>query len=271
VEQRELEAVLLEKLDRPEEARALLEEIVTNDPERTPALLRLALLDVRAGEAEAARRHFEELAGRELAPDVRATVEFHLGNLVAASDPEGAIDHYRRSIELDPREPEAHFNLATLLARAGRLDEAASAYAAVLKLQPDHQAAGVARGMALVLGEHYAEARADLEATLEVQTSNMAAAHLLARLLATAPDEAVRDGEFALALASKIFDAHPSIDHGETVAMALAELGRYAEAAEWQRRIVDELASAAEPQRLAAARARLAAYEREEPVRTPWR
>lgn len=270
-EQRELEAVLLESLERADEARAVLEELLRDEPERATAALRLARLEAAAGELERARQRFRSLAGRDLEPALAANVEFHLGNLTAESAPQEAIEHFRRSVALDPGEPEAHFNLATLLARRGRYAEAAEAYRAVLELDPEHPTAGVARGMALVLAERYGEARSHLEATLEAQPSNVGAAHLLARLLAAAPEEQARDGELALALASKVFEAVPSTDHGETVAMALAELGRFDEAVEWQRRLVAELAAGGYETLLSEARARLELYERREAVRSPWR
>ncbi len=75
----------------------------------------------------------------------------------------------------------------------------------------------------------------------------------LARLLAAAPDQAVRDGGRAFLLATDAFNADAAPVHAETVALALAELGRCAEAAEWMRRAVasaERSADAAEAARL---------------------
>jgi hypothetical protein len=48
----------------------------------------------------------------------------------------------------------------------------------------------------------------------------------------------LRDGAMALQLAQMIYQASAAPEHGAVVAMALAELGRCAEAAEWQRRMI---------------------------------
>ena len=61
-----------------------------------------------------------------------------------------------------------------------------------------------------------------------------------------------------------------TLEREETAAMALAELGRFSEAAARQRRAV-ALAEAAKLPGLAAVQARLALYEKGQPARAPWR
>jgi hypothetical protein len=77
----------------------------------------------------------------------------------------------------------------------------------------------------------------------------------------------VRDGERALELARAAFEADRSLASAEAVAMAFAELGRFAEAAEWQRRIVAGAEETGGSDLLARARAHLESYERDEPIR----
>ena len=60
----------------------------------------------------------------------------------------------------------------------------------------------------------------------------------LARFWAAAPDRSLRDGKRASALAMEIYDRDPSPAHAETVALALAELGRCDEAAMWIARAI---------------------------------
>src|SRR6185436_12141548 len=60
-------------------------------------------------------------------------------------------------------------------------------------------------------------------------------AHALARLLAAAPDDRVRDGRQALKLIDQLVKGQQSIELAETTAMALAEAGRYGEAVGVQR------------------------------------
>ena len=59
--------------------------------------------------------------------------------------------------------------------------------------------------------------------------------HALARLLAAAPDDQVRDGAQAWDLVRSLAARQQNTAVAETMAMALAELGLFARAIEWQR------------------------------------
>ena len=50
--------------------------------------------------------------------------------------------------------------------------------------------------------------------------------HGLARLLATSPDDHVRDGQRAMTLVQDLVKQGRTLELGETLAMALAELGQ---------------------------------------------
>jgi hypothetical protein len=65
-----------------------------------------------------------------------------------------------------------------------------------------------------------------------------ATATTLARLLASSPDLSLRDGRRAFDLATTVYQAEPIPVHSETMALALAELGRCDEALMWMRRAV---------------------------------
>jgi hypothetical protein len=91
-----------------------------------------------------------------------------------------------------------------------------------------------------------------------------ALANALARLLATATAADVRDPALALDLAQRVHQVAGDPTTAETLAAALAESGRFAEAVEVQRPVVTALGESA-PGRLA--RARLESYEKEQPWR----
>ena len=96
-------------------------------------------------------------------------------------------------------------------------------------------------------------------------------ADTLARVLATAPEDSVRDGAMAADIASKLIDAMPSTQHAETMAMALAELGRFEEAVQITESAIASMEAAGETgSDLADARRHLEQYRRREPVRAPW-
>jgi hypothetical protein len=60
----------------------------------------------------------------------------------------------------------------------------------------------------------------------------------LSYLLAASSDTGLRNGARALDLAQDIYRSTSAAQHGALVALALAELGRCSEAAEWQRRMI---------------------------------
>ena len=66
----------------------------------------------------------------------------------------------------------------------------------------------------------------------------LATATTLARLLSSSPDLSLRDGKRALDIAMAVNDAEPAPAHAETIALALAELGRCDEAMNWMKRAV---------------------------------
>ena len=91
---------------------------------------------------------------------------------------------------------------------------------------------------------------------------------MLAYLLAAAPQSEVRDGARALELSQRIYQATPSTYHGAIVAMALAELGRCAEAATFVRMLIASPKDAT-PDLLKRLQNDLSRYERERPCRPP--
>ncbi len=99
-----------------------------------------------------------------------------------------------------------------------------------------------------------------------------AIAHALIRLLAAAPDDRVRDGRRAVAIAQDLLAREPpNPDLGEAMAMAMAEAGRYDEAVMWQRQAmaIAERAGRADISKRMAENLRL--FERHQPSRRPWR
>jgi Flp pilus assembly protein TadD len=103
---------------------------------------------------------------------------------------------------------------------------------------PADEAARFGEATTLVRLGRLAEARERLEEAQRLMPEQGRLTHLLARLLASSPDLAQRDGARAVELAHRVWEAQPDADHGRTLAMALAEAGRCDEAS----RVAAELA-----------------------------
>jgi len=88
--------------------------------------------------------------------------------------------------------------------------------------------------------ERYADAKRVLERAVLQIPEERRLTHALARLLAASPDRSLRDGPRSFSLASELFSSERVPPHAETLAMALAEVGRFDDARDLQRRILSE-------------------------------
>ena len=170
-----------------------------------------------------------------LAPD-SARTQYSLGVLLQARGRDRhAVDRFAAALRFDPAFVDARVWMAGVLRRIGRPGEALVQYAQVV--DTDSRSGGAAFGYAAALVDlgRYREARARLADLVSRYPERPIFSHALARLLAAAPDARVRDGLAAMAVLDALPAAQRVTDFGETLAMALAELEYYEDAARWQR------------------------------------
>jgi len=257
------------ELERWAEARADLERLVAADPSSSEAQVRLAAVLEELGEPAAAEARYREAAGLDLSLRERVTVHARLAALLAQRGAaEDALAEYARALEADGTAVPALRGQAMLLGRLGRFAEAADAFATLVEVVPDEVAPRLAEVTALILAGRHGEARERLEAGLLRFPESLDLKDVLARHLAASPDRSVRDGERALELAEEVFAAVPTPESVETLAMAHAEAGRFAEAVRWQSELIERLGEDGgelPPGALERLRANLALYERGEP------
>jgi len=243
-----------------------LRRAIALNPEHPGAHFALAMFLAREGRRAEGARHLERAA--DLAPEnlswrlQRAQVRASSGNTA------GAASELEQIVARDPGMVEARRMLSAVLVGSGRTEEAAVQLQALVALTPDDLQARFNLGLMLFETGRYAEARRALDDTLGRFPGDVATRHLLARLLAVSPEEAVRDGARAVELARSVVDEQPVVDHLETLAMALAEAGRFDDAVTWQQRALEQERQAAggnSPQRLD----RLALYQARQPLRAP--
>lgn len=269
-------ARLLADLGRRDEALQAIDALEASDDttlRSSRARADIASLRLQLGDLEGAAARYRGLADdTSLSDSERALSSSMLAQAVADADPEAAIEALRRARRLEPR-VDVERSLGTLLGRVGRYGEAAEELLLAVEREPEQHEARFAAAMALLFDERDAEARSLLEQGLALDPSQGPIAHLLARILVGSTSDAVRDGDAGLAIARKLFEARPSLDHAETVAMALAETGAMERAREWQQRIVRQIESAggeAPAELLENAERRLQSYLDDRPVRAPW-
>ena len=254
--------------DRPEAVRQF-RMAVELDPADPLLRLSLAMAYDRAGNARAAVPELE--AALRLDPDL-TQAHYVLGTLLERGGRDAqAIDRFTTAVALDPQSAEAQLRLANALRRTGRVEASLAPYRQVLAADSGADEARFGEAMALVrLGSHR-EARGRLEEALLRTPGHPQFATALARLLAASPDARVRDGRRAFEIAEAVVAEHKTTDVAETMAMALAELGEFRGALEWQQLALDVANDAGRPDLAARMSDNLARYGRGEPCRTPWR
>ena len=222
-------------------------------------------LHLSGGDPETALAYLAEAA--RLDPALTARVQLTIGAVrEAAGRVEEAIGHYTLAASEASGGGEAHFRLAEALRRSGR----AAASLAYYEQVPDRRDARFGEVLALVKLGRYREARDRLLAGVDRHPWEPAFAIALARLLAAAPDDAIRDGPRALAMAQALAENLRTTAVAETMAMAHAELGQFTEAVRWQRLASSVAAGAGQAAAAQRMGANLARYLRGEPSRTPW-
>ena len=239
------------------------------EPEYAAMRVNLGTALERVGDARSALEQYEEAL--RLDPGL-SEANFGLGALLerAGRDPE-AIEQYTAAITVNPTFVAAHLRLADALRRTDRLGQSMTHYREVIALRPADVGARFGEAMVLVrLGRH-ADAKILLMEAMTVRPDVSMFGHALARLLAAAPDDQVRDGERAWQLVQALpeEEQHPAVF--ETMAMTLAELGHFDLAIDWQRLAMSSAARAGHSDVAQRMAANLALYEARQPCRTPWR
>jgi predicted Zn-dependent protease len=117
----------------------------------------------------------------------------------------------------------------------------------------------------------YAAARDLLDEGMRLRPDVPGIAQALSRVLSATPVDSVRDGARALAIAEGVTAREPAgAEAAETMAMALAELGRFEDAIRWQRQAIASADRSGMPTVSQRMKQNLMRFERRVPARTPW-
>ena len=226
-----LRARILQQAGETEKALADLEKVLGKQPDHPAALELRGLIAAERNDYPAAIRDFRKLVSTH---SDDAVVIGQLGMLyLAAKQPREAIRRFTRALELDEKQ---------FLSRRGRSDAEIS------------------------IGDHKA-ALADLEKALALKPDDDGVLNNLAWLLATSPDDDLRDGKRAIELATKACEetkwkeAHII----STLAAGYAESGDFENARKYSQQAVETGAEA--PEVKEQLQKELASYEAEKPWR----
>ena len=182
-----------------------------------------------------------------------------------------AISLLQAAVDLRPDNSPAHENLAKALLQKGHVTDALIHYRKLLELQPDNIEVHNIVGTVLIQQGRIREGVEEWQKVLEIQPDNGNALSNVAWVLATSPDDSLRDGAKAVQLAEQAMRISgrriPVLFR--TLAAAYAEGGQFSEAIQTAQQGI-ELANTQGNSELATELSgNIALYQERQPLRDP--
>jgi protein O-mannosyl-transferase len=207
-------------------------------PDSWDAEYNLGTALVRKGQVDEAIRHCERAVGmRPTDPDAQVS----LGDaLLRKGRIDDAIDHYQKAMMARPDHFLSRYGLCQALLEKGELDSAIQVCRSALVLWPLDPDCHTALAIALEEKGEPAEAIQHYEKALEVAPGSISTLTNLAWLLATSPNESLRDGRRAVEIAKQAdqLSGGTNMVVLRTLAAAYAENGQFTKAIESARTAV---------------------------------
>jgi tetratricopeptide (TPR) repeat protein len=228
--------------------------------------LGLQALDRKAW-AEAAS-YFRQ--GLDVDPD-NPSLRHRLGTALAMmGDGSGARAQFEETVRRRPDYARAHYSLGVMLTESGQPARALAEFSAAVRADPGYVDARFEEAIALSRVERWADSRDRLAEGMKAYPNQPIFAHALARLLAAAPVDGVRDPRRAAALVLELQQRANTAELFETLAMALAAAGSYDEAIRIQRGLVTSARAAGRADAAGRLTSNLSRYQRHQPPQVPW-
>ena len=248
---------------RYSEAAALFQKALDADPGSTRARVNFGTALAAAGHRDEARATFVQVLEAE--PE-NAAAAFNLADfLLEEGKSDEAIRWLEVAVKADASDAQARKVLADAYGRQGRFSDALEMVKEAVELRSSDQELWLSGAELERRLGHHGEARRWLEDGARLMPDQGLLLHALARLLATSPALEVRDGERAVELATQVAGSTGDLGHWHTVALALAEAGRCADAAN----VVSQILEKVDEESRAPLAAQLKAFQEGPPCRPP--
>jgi tetratricopeptide (TPR) repeat protein len=253
-------------LGRPTEAAAHFRTSVSLKPGSAAAHFNLGTALSAAGKLDDAIGEYRQA--------LRINQDYSLAHnnlanaLVAQGKLDEAVGEYREALRSNPSNVEAHSNLGNILLQLGNPDEALSHLREAVRIAPEFYMAHFNMGHVFLRRGDLSAAIQQLQDAVRLRPDWAPALIDLAWLLATAPDDMLRDGSRAVRLAERAVDLTGRREAGalDALAAAYAEAGLFDRALETAQTALqlDPAGPTAD-----AIRARQALYRARSPYRAP--
>jgi len=216
-----------------------LNQAMTISPSNLAVLLLRAGVYQAKGEKEKALADVDEAL--KLKPDLPLTIRTRALLLAENERFEEAISELEKLKKLDPKDTLTLLQLGMLYSVEKKMNEAIEIYTALLAEEPEEWRALRGRGDVYLNLGRQAEAVADYREALKLQPKDEGILNNLAWVLATSPDEKIRDGRRAIQLATEACEiTEYKLPHMlSTLAAAYAETGDFDNAVKWSSKAVE--------------------------------
>jgi len=266
-----LRAQVALKEDNPVAALGALEEALVKDPDNPSVKQNIGTVLATMDRFEEAKTWFEAALADADDEQLRMMILLNLGDLeMIEQKPEKAVQYYRAALDMDPEHRDAQQGLARAAVATDEVESAIAAFAVLTGTPADQPEPILALASALVRSGRYDATQRALETGARRFPRNPFFALQLAQLLATCPDDSVRDGHRSLGLIRPVATSMRSPAALSTMAMALAEIGQFEAAADLAVRAATAHREAGEERQAAAVDSQLAEYQAGRPVRMRW-
>lgn len=266
-------ALILARLKKYDQALERLDQLQKLRPGLVAPLLIKAQIHATRSNDEDALKCLDQAV--ELQPGNLEVLLLRAGLYDNMKMPKKALADVDRVLELEPNQGKARRFRAVLLARAGKIDEVIAEFEKILKESPDDvpvqlqmamlytmknqtrkaidvysnilaktkddpEALVGRAGSYLTIGDHD-KALADYEKAAKLEPENSGMLNNFAWMLATSPEDKLRDGKRAVEMATKACELtdYKQAHILSTLAAAYAESGNYKEAVKWSKKSVE--------------------------------
>lgn len=193
--------------------------------------------------------------------------------LQKSGDLEGAIAQFEKAVQINPNIAETQNDLGVALMSASRLDEARSHFEKALDINPRFVEAHCYLGIVLYYSQgDVKNALAHWRQALQLQPNNLLAMNQEAHALAASPESNERNYGEALKLAQQAVQLSASHDPSvlDTLAIAFAAAGQFADADQTAHRALELAAEQHRTQLVEALNTKIKLYKANQPYRDTW-